>query len=247
MPKALDLWERRYLSLRRTFEVGQKSLDFDAGYVYRVANIYFEAAFALLLLEPQSNWKDWLIKAVEYFRKSIESGDCQNRPDFPLNMARLCQEWYLALWLLESEPKIALLEQSILLYTDGLWGGQRGQTYSLPTYSALPMVYMLKQDRSMLTEFWKKLGDKYKLDTKMPAELDLFRRWTDIYLSESQPSQSTRSGFIIAYSTYSRQEKDPTVQPARFYISAARIGIENFGVTGTPGAVLTRLAVTPWG
>ncbi len=242
MGKALELWERRYLSLQRTFDVGLKSLKTDAGYVYRVANIFFEAAFARYLVQPQSGWQDWMHQAFDLYSRSFTSNDCLERPDYPLNLARLCQEWYLCLWLLSNKNEDRLLLRSIDLFSESLWQDARAP---LTAFAALPPLYMMRRDKLRLLEFWKTLEKRSKLDN-LPDELDLYRRWTEVFPGPGQSGSDATSGFFVPYTSYCRKLKDPTQAPARFFLSAAYIGIQSFDLEGSLAEVLTQMAVVPW-
>lgn len=235
--KAAELWLRTYHSHKDTVRVGQTALAKGTAYIYRVGSFAYEVAFAARILE-QADSSTLMIQALELFARSVESGDCANRTDYPFNLARLHLEWYLGQWLQDGEPDVALLERSINLYAEALWQGEKRP---LSTVAVLPPGYLLLKDGRRLEQFWQMLAKQIELE-RLPDELALWHRWSSLFLAGA----ADNGEFLAAYDTYIRKVKDPTTQPAKFYLSVAKIGLESFGLTGSRQDTLIRLAVQPW-
>ena len=241
MKQPLELWGNRYQSQKHAIVVSQSSLDRGTAYIYRVASIHFEAAFAGLVAQRDADWQGLLQVALRLFAQSVEARDCQPRRDYPFNLARLHAEWYLGQWLLGIQPDPDLLDRSIAIYVDALWGKHK----SLSALPVLPMGLLLAQDRRRLQEFWQMLQEQNDLD-RLPAELALWRAVSSLFLAEPDRVTAKDDVYLQAFAGLGRELKDPTAQPAKFYLAAAKIGMEAFGLAGTYHSVLLHFAIEPW-
>lgn len=235
----ITTWKNSYESLQLAIEIGQKSLEKGTAYIYRVGSVHFEAAFASYLTQAESeDWEKLFQEALRLFALSEQIDDCRSRKNYPFNLARLHIEWYLGQWLLEKHPDPVLLDRSINLYVDGIWGQDQ---QPLAVFSVLPMGYLLRQDGEQLEKFWEILAKQIDL-SRLPDELALWYRWSQLLKANA----TTSGNFFGAYDSYCHQLSGPTIQPAKFYMAAAKIGQQSFGLTDSRHSILYRLAVEPW-
>ena len=231
---ALSRWQGYAEGLEDALVVGRKMVAEGEAYIYRVAHSGFEVAFVRYLAAPQATeWTDLLREALALFALSNERNDTLERRDYPFNRAALLMEWYLGQGWLGERPDPALLDRSINLYAEGLWAKLQRPLSAL---AVLPPGYLLRQDAEHLTHFWEIVNEAGGLD-RLPAELALWRRWSVAFLE----GQSSPAGFWSAYVPFASRLDDPTNQPARFYLAAAQIGLELFGVAEPHHEVVRRL------
>ena len=242
MSETLTLWEKRYQSMQRALRVSQASLYKGTAYIYRVGNLNFEAAFALFLTYPEKDWRGLVREAIHLFNLSLTTNDCQPRRDYPFNLARLYLEWHLGQWFLGDPGDINLLNQSINTYVEGLWGKSQ---QPLSALAVLPMGFLIRRDWPRLESFWKMLAERVD-PSQLPPELVLWHRWSELIPVKMRQEQALGNDYLKAYTLYSRQIKDPTSQPAKFYLAVAKISQDVFGLKSEVHAVLSRLAVEPW-
>lgn len=233
---ALKAWQSYAQGLEDSLTVGRQMVAEGRAYVYRVAHSAFEVAFVRYLATPQATeWADLLNEALALFALSVKGQDTQVRRDYPFNLAALLLEWHLGQWWLGEEPDPALLDQSINLYAEGLWAKPQRP---LSAMSVLPPAYLLRQDTEHLANFWSVLNKTAVLES-LPNELALWRSWSVGFLE----SRATPDAFWVAYATFARGGGEPTTRPARFYLAAAKIGRDVFGISEPLHAVLHRLAI----
>jgi hypothetical protein len=232
-------WNEFANGLAATLSTGRRMVAEGKAYIYRVGRSIYSTAFARYLTHPEGDeWPALFSEALELFALSAERDDCQPRREYPFNLAGLLLEWYLGQWLLGQESDPSLLDRSINLFADGLWGEK---TQPLGAMAALPPGYLLRQDREHLANFWEILARQVDLD-RLPDELALWRAWSNAFIA----GETTPAVYWSAYESFAKSLKDPTDKSASFYLVAAKIGLDSFGLAEPRQEVLRRLAVRPW-
>lgn len=237
---ALSRWQSYAAGLEAVLVTGRQMVAEGDAYLYRVGHSAFEAAFGRYLADPQAAaWRNLLDEAVALFAQSVAQDDTRARRDYPFNLAALLLEWHLGQWWRGESPDPALLDRSINLYAQGLWAKPQRP---LEAMAVLPPGYLLRQDAAHLTSFWEIVGQAGSLE-RLPDELALWRRWSVAFLQ----GQVSPAAFWEAYAPFAQAQEDPTRQPARFYLAAAKIGAEVFGLAAPRQEALRQLAGTAVG
>jgi hypothetical protein len=237
-----NFWQRRDQAMQLAIKVGEKSLEKGTVYIYRLASVYYEAAFARYLLGADSNWLEALNRSLELFRRSSDSGDCENRIGYPYNLAQLYLEWYLGLFWSGSTLDESLLDKSIDTYVQALW---KEEKQSLTNLSVLPPCYLLHRDRVRLTKFWEMIANDGGTE-KLPPEMDFWYRLSNIYLEKTVENSPLSDQFMHVYQNYLGKLKDPSTQSAKFFSALAKIGKDSFGLKENLPILLNKLAVELW-
>jgi hypothetical protein len=234
-----NFWQRRDQAMQLAIKVGEKSLEKGTAYIYRLASVYYEAAFARYLLGGDISWSVALHRSLELFQLSSESGDCKDRIGYPYNLAQLYLEWYLGLFWSGSPLDESLLDESIDTYVEALW---KEEKQSLTNLRVLPPCYLLHRDRVRLTKFWEMIANDGGTET-LPSEMDFWFRLSNIYLEKTVENSPLSDQFMNVYQSYMDNLKDPSAQSAKFFLALAKIGKDSFGLTENLPTLLRKLAV----
>ncbi|WP_374688810.1 hypothetical protein [Promineifilum sp.] len=234
-----QVWREHADLLARAMRIGRQLVEQGKGNLYQIGHTFFEAAFGAYLARPEGGeWRPQLDEALSLFVRAVERDDCRLWPEYPFNQAHLHLETYLGQWWAGQEAEAFQLDRSINLNVEGLFDGQ---AHPQSSYAAMPPGYLLRGDAEHLATFWQLMEEQGGLE-RLPAELALWRRWSVAFLE----GQRTPDAFWAAYAADTRRRKSPTDRPARFYLAAAKIALEQFAVAAPPADVLRRLAVEPW-